>query len=182
MLPFPAASSLLPLPLPAGVTDVCSRMLTYAHVCSRMLTYAHVCSRMLHPRCCRCCCLQFATQQLQFVTQTRLPRTRCARCRLLCVANWIRRYRELWRYRAAHYRPMTARRMTPKMRGTNASRLLSSPLGAVCSRMLTYAHVCSRILTYAVVCCHMLTYAHVCISGWPSLPQISLTFAHVYTR
>jgi hypothetical protein len=24
-------------------TDVCSRMLTYAHVCSRMLTYAHVC-------------------------------------------------------------------------------------------------------------------------------------------
>ncbi len=27
-------------------TNVCSRMLTYAHVCSRMLTYAHVCSRM----------------------------------------------------------------------------------------------------------------------------------------
>ncbi len=28
-------------------SNVCSRMLTYAHVCSRMLTYAHVCSRML---------------------------------------------------------------------------------------------------------------------------------------
>ena len=32
-------------------SDVCSRMLTYAHVCSRMLTYADACSRMLTVVC-----------------------------------------------------------------------------------------------------------------------------------
>jgi hypothetical protein len=173
MLPLPAASSLLPLPLPSGVTDVCSRMLTYAHVCSRMLTYA-ASSRLslLLPAVC---------DAAAPVRDTDTPAANSLRPLPLAVRRELDT--AISEVVAISGSALSADdNETYDAQNAWDKRKSVAELASRC-RMLAYAYVCSRMLTYAVVCCqNMLTYAHVCISRWPSSPQISLTFAHVYTR
>jgi hypothetical protein len=148
------------------LSDVCSRMLTYAHVCSRMLTYAGVCWRTVAGAA-----LSSPNFFLTYADVCSRMLTYAHVCwRMLAYAG-VR-----WQLRRCRRLPSLGSSTRP--RSEPSSRYMT--YAHVCSRMLTYAHVCSRMLTasrymtprarsasrrmltYAGVCSRMLTYAHVC--------------------